>query len=255
MSICGQRNITRVVLFLALFALSLSVSWAGLTEGSPQINRNNLDVATGQVFIYDGGFFNNNEQVTTFSWLGDMFAGSRFMTPILFQETSAGVFTVVGIGTGRTVTSNGGIQSFAFGLVSGTDTTAGSGMFFFGFVNALLNSNGTQSSASMGTVDMNIPLSACCGVDGSSSNDWIFTPTTTPPTVAVGTTFFQPGVGGASGNFMLNSGTGTQQDRTYSAQLTGNATGVPEPGTFTLFTSGAGLLLAGLLRFRRTPRA
>jgi len=252
MSICSQRNITRVALFSVLFALSLSVSWAGITEGSPQINRNNLDVATGQVFIYNGGFFNNLEQVTTFSWLGDMFAGSRFMTPILFQETSTGVFTVIGIGTGRTVTSNGGIQSFSFSLVSGTDTTGAAGLFTFGFVNALLTSTGSQSSSSAGTVDMNIPLSAPPGVDPTSTNDWIFTPTSSSPTVAIGTTFFQPG---HTGNFALNSGTGTQQDRTYSAQLTGNVSGVPEPGTFTLFTSGAGLLLAGLLRFRRTPRA
>jgi hypothetical protein len=229
------------------------MSWAGLTEGSPQINRNNLDVATGQVFIYNGGFFNNLEQVTTFSWLGDMFAGSRFMTPILFQETSAGVFTVIGIGTGRTVTSNGGIQSFAFGLAMGTDTTGASGIFTFGYVNALLSSTGSQMSSSTGTVDMNIPFSAGMGVDPTSNNHWIFTPTDTPPMVTLGTTFFQPG--SAGGNFALNSGTGTQQDRTYSAQLTGNGVGVPEPGSFSLFTGGAGLLLAGLLRFRRTPQA
>jgi hypothetical protein len=253
MSICSQRNITRVALFSVLFALSLSVSWAGLTEGSAQINRNNLDVASGQVYIYDGGFFNNLETVTTFSWLGDMFAGSRFMTPILFQETSTGVYTVVGIGTGRTVTSSGGIQSFSFGLVSGTATTGASGQFVFGYVNALLNSNGTEGSSSAGTVDMNIPLSGGTGVEGgTTTNDWVFTTIGTPVTVSVGTTFATPP---NSGNFALNSGTGSAQDRTYSAQLTGTVSGVPEPGTFTLFTSGAGLLLAGLLRFRRTPRA
>jgi hypothetical protein len=85
----------------------------------------------------------------------------------------------------------------------------------------------------------------------------MFTPTDAGVTIGIGTTFLSPGHTAAGTTFALNNPmvAGQNMDRTYSAQLTGNASGVPEPGTFTLFTSGAGLLLAGLLRFRRTPRA
>jgi hypothetical protein len=244
-----SRNIARAVLFFLLFAFSLSVSWAGLIEGSTATSRSNVDVATGQVFIYDGGVFNNLEQVTTFFWFGHQFSGSRFMTPILFLEQADGLFAVVGIGSGRTVTSSGSAQSFAFGLTQGTDTTGPTGIYHFGFVNGLVDNNGNQISSSAGTVDMVSPMEACCGVDGTSENDWVYTPGVAMPNVGINQTFYLPG---NTGTYPLNNQT-TQVDRTYSAFLTGTQA-IPEPSTFTLFTSGAGVLLAGLLRFRRKPQ-
>jgi hypothetical protein len=253
MSNGSQRNIKRALLFSLLSTFSISVSWAGLIEGSTAISRPSVDATTGQVYIYDGGFFDlgNSEQVTTFTWFGDQFSGSRYITPLLIHELPIGVFTVMGIGTGQTVTSSGVAQSFAFGLTQGTDTTGLGGLWVFGFVNALLDSLGNQNNSSAGTVDMVSPQEGGAGLDPLSSNAWLFTATGSKPGIEVGMTFFTPG---NTGNIALNDPSKGQADRTYSANLNG-ISAVPEPGTFTLFTGGAGLLLAGLLRFRRTPRA
>jgi PEP-CTERM motif-containing protein len=138
-------------------------------------------------------------------------------------------------------------------VAAGTDTTS-SGLFFFGFINALVTSSGTQTLNSAGTVNFNSTVDAGTGSDGVSSNDWVFTQSVAGVSVGLGTVFFTPGHDpGAGTRFALNNSSNGafNTDRTYSANLTGIAAGVPEPGTLTLFTSGAGLLLAGLLRFRR----
>ncbi len=239
----------------AVFIFSGHPSWAGFTEGSTATSRSSVDAAVGQVFIYNGGFFDlgSSEQVTTFTWFGHQFSGSRFMTPILFHELPIGVITVVGIGTGRTVTSSTSPQNFAFGLTQGTDTTANGGLWEFGYVNGLVDSNGNQTSSSAGTVDVVSPKDPGAGIDILSSNDWLFTSGPTTPKIALGTTFFTPG---SSGTYALNDPSKGQANRTYSANLTGlDATAtVPEPGTFTLFAA-AGLLLAGVLRFRKSALA
>jgi hypothetical protein len=69
-------------------------------------------------------------------------------------------------------------------------------------------------------------------------------------TVALGTSFAIPG---NAGNFTLNNpeNGGFNVDRTYSANADGLLSGVAEPGTFSLIT-GAGLVLAGLFRYRYT---
>jgi hypothetical protein len=164
-----------VLLFAALFAFSLSVSWAGLTEGSAQIARPSVDTASGQVYIYDGGFFNNNETVTQFTWSGSHLSGTTYLTPILFEETSTGVFVVRGVGTGQTITTAGAF-TFAFGLTQGIGTT-NTGNFVFGFINGLVNSAGGQTNSSTGNVDFSTPPTAGAGIDPSSTNDWMFTPT------------------------------------------------------------------------------
>jgi hypothetical protein len=253
----SSRTIIRLVLFALIVTLSLGVSWAGLTEGSTAVSRSFVDTAAGQVFIYDGGAFNNPEQVTTFSFFQSAFTGNRFMTPILFEETAAGQFVVRGIGASQTIvgTGVGTTNSFVFQPVQAGSDTTNSGLFFFGYINATVNAAGTQLLTSAGTVTFNSTVDAGTGVDGVSSNDWVFTSSSLAGiTVGLGTVFFQPGHDPGTGTrFALNSGSGAfQTDRTYSANLTGiAASGVPEPGTLTLFTSGAGLLLAGLLRFRR----
>jgi hypothetical protein len=248
-----SRIISKVVLFSLVLALSLSVSWAGTLEGSTATARTFTDSALGQVMIFNGDFFNNGVTVTTFTLQDSNFGqGAKFVTPILFEETSSGVFVVRGIGTTDTVTPGAVSQAFAFGLVNGIGTTS-SGLFTFGFIEAAVNSSGTQTTSSTGGVDLNNPFDGGTGVSGVGTNDWVFTPTPGSgfTNVALGTTFNIPGKG--AGIFPLNNSTlgGFNQDRTYSANLNSAASGVPEPGTLTLFTSGAGLLLAGLLRFRR----
>jgi len=252
----SNRTITRLVLFALVLTLSLGVSWAGLTEGSTATLRANTDTAFAQVFIYDGGAFNNLEQVTTFTYFQSAFTGTRFMTPILFQETGTGQFTVVGIGNGQTLTSGAGApSSFTFQpVLNGTDTTGSSGLFFFGYINALVNTAGTETFSSAGTVTFNMTVDPGPGVDATSTNDWVFTQSINNISIGLGTVFFTPGHDPGTGTrFALNNSTNGafNTDRTYSANLTGISASVPEPGTITLFTSGAGLLLAGLLRFRR----
>ncbi len=229
-----------VLLFSVVFVLSLSQGGA-TTIGSSTTNRSFTDSASGQVYIYTGDFFQPGDVVTGFSWFGSVFSGTRDLTPLLFQD-NGGVFTVVAIGNPETVSGGGGLQSFSFGLQAGTNV-AGTN-YTFGFVTGLADSTGTLTASSPGSIKFNSTVDAGAGVSGGgSTNDWVFTPTDPGINVAVGTSF------GGNGTFALNSGVGSfQTDRTYSAQA---SSGVAEPGTFSLIT-GAGLVLAGLFRYRYT---
>ncbi len=256
MSKLSLRVVVRfAVFFTLLLALSLSQGWAGTIQGSSTTARSFTDVATGQVFIYNGGFFVSGETVNTFNWFGPTFSGSRDLTPLLFSESN-GVFTVVGIGTSQTITDpTAGVMSVAFGLEPGGTNLTGSN-FTFGFVNGLTDSTGTLSSTSAGTVEHNNTVDAGTGVGGlGTTNDWVFTPSESGINVALGTTFQIPGSNGTTGssNFLLNNPGlgGNNGDRTYSANADGVISGVAEPGTFSLIT-GAGLVLAGLFRYRHS---
>lgn len=241
MAISHLRVAVRLVLlFSVVFVLSLSQGGA-TTIGSSTTSRSSTDSATGQVYIYAGDFFQPGDVVTGFSWFGSVFSGTRDLTPLLFQDTG-GKFTVVAIGATETVSGGGGVQSFSFGLQNGTNI-AGSN-YTFGFVTGLANASGALTGSSAGSITFNPTVDAGTGVSGGlSTNAWVFTPTDPGLNVALGTTF------GTNGTFALNSGVGSfQTDRTYSAQA---STGVAEPGTFSLIT-GAGLVLAGLFRYRFT---
>ena len=235
---------------LLALVLSLGVGWAGTIEGSTATARGLTDSGLGQVMIFDGDFFNIGATVTTFTVFDSNFGqGSKFVTPVLFEETSPGIFVVRGVGTSDTVTPGSSPQAFAFNLMSGT-ATASSGLFTFGFIEAAVNSSGTQTTSSTASVDLDLTVDPGPGVSGVGTNDWVFTPGPGAGVVNVslGTTFFIPG-GGRTGNFALNNST-VNSDRTYSANLATNAT-VPEPGTLTLLVTGGALWLVGLVRTRR----
>jgi hypothetical protein len=232
-----------VLLFSLVFALSLTQAWAD-TIGST-LQNGSLDVATGQVYIYAGGdFASSGETVSTFSWYGPIFSGTRDLTPLLFQDNGDGSYTVEAIGTSMSVSGTGAAQGpVAFGLQSGSLTTGSN--WTFGFVNGIVNSGGAVTGTSGGDVAFNA-LQGGAGVSGgSSNNDWVFTPTVSGITqLTVGSTTF--GGNGTSLNSSVDAA-----DRTYSAQANANASGVAEPGTFSLIT-GAGLVFAGLFRYRYT---
>jgi hypothetical protein len=256
MPMTSRRSVARVTFCLLVLGLSISACQAGTLQGSPVIPREALDIAFGQVYIYAGGFFDSGETVTTFSWLGISaypaydFVGQRYMTPLLFEETSPGIFVVRGIGGGQTVTSSGAIQSFNFNLQEGIGTTT-NGLFTFGFINALVDASGNRTATSEGTVSVTETVEPGPGVGGPlTNNDWVFTPTLPSVTVGLGKSFGRPGTVGAT--YALNPGIGDENtDRTYSATLNGVEGGVPEPGTFPLGAGGAVLLLAGLVWRRR----
>jgi hypothetical protein len=238
---------------LLVFSLSLTLGWATpiTNQGSTATSRNTLDVSTGLVVIYNGGFFPSGETINQFSWFGPTFSGSLDLTPLIFTDTN-GIFTVVGIGTPQTVNFTGSPQTFDFGVIAGTDVTSGSN-FTFGFVTGLALPGGTLSGTSKGSVGVDLTVDGGTGVGGAgTTNDWVFTPGTAGVTVGLGTTFEIPGSNGTVGstNFLLNNPSkgGFLVDRTYSANAD-QASGVAEPGTFSLIT-GAGLVLAGLFRYR-----
>ncbi|HYL72997.1 MAG TPA: PEP-CTERM sorting domain-containing protein [Bryobacteraceae bacterium] len=251
-----SRIISKVVLFSLVLALSLTVSWAGTLEGSTSVARTFTDTNIGQVMIFNGDFFTNGVTVSTFSFFDSNGSGTRWVTPILFQENVTGQFTVVGIGTSDSFSTNV-LQVFPFALQNGTANVTSTN-FTFGFIESQVTSAGNETAnVSAGGVDFNngVDPGTDVSADLGSTNDWLFTPSpgANGVNVQLGSTFNIPGV--ASGLFPLNRSTqgGFNQDRTYSANLNSTIVqqGVPEPGTLGLFTSGAGLLLAGLIRFRR----
>jgi hypothetical protein len=69
--------------------------------------------------------------------------------------------------------------------------------------------------------------------------------------VDIGTTFYQPTVNGATGDYNLNDPANGlfHTNRTYSATLDTVQANVPEPGSLALL--GAGLIAAGMVRRRR----
>lgn len=227
-----------VLLFTLVFALSLTQGWA-TTIGSSTTSRTNTDSSAGQVYIFDGAFFNNGDVVANFSWFGPVFSGSRELTPLLFQD-NGGVFTVEAIGAAETVSGTGAVQTVGFGLQSGS-LTAGTN-FTFGFVTGLASSTGSLTGSSIGSISFDPTVDGGTGVSGTGTNDWVFTPSIADINVAVGSTF------GGNGTALNNpEGGAFQTDRTYSAQA--GTSGVAEPGTFSLIT-GAGLVFAGLFRYR-----
>jgi len=245
MSTQNLRVVVRLVTLLSLvFALSLTGWASSLNQGSSATSRADNDGFAGGVYIYNGGNLTNGETVTLFNWFDfGTFTGSSDLTPLLFTSNGSGTFTVAAIGNLETVDGTGA-QSQPFGgspLVTGTNWT-------FGFLEGGVTSGGVVDVTTGGGIPFNSPIDGGQGVGGTgTTNDWVFTPNTdgAVTTVAVGTTF------GANGTFALNNPGlgGFNVDRTYSANVNGIISGVAEPGTFSLIT-GAGLVLAGLFRYR-----
>jgi len=246
MSTANLRVVVRLVtLFALVFALSLTGWASSFNQGSTAVSRTNNDTFSGGVYIYNGGNFASGETVTVFNWYDSgIFSGVGInATPLLFTSNGSGTYTVVAIGTSES-TDSVGAQSAPFGLIAGSNVVSGAN-WTFGFLEGTANSSGGISNQTAGGIPFDSPIDAGQGVGGSgTTNDWVFTPETDGAitTVAVGTTF------GANGTFALNSGTGANVDRTYSANANGVST-IAEPGTFSLIT-GAGLVLAGLFRYR-----
>ncbi len=226
---------TAVFLF-AFFLLTARVGTCD-TIGSALLDRAVTDIASGQVYIFDGDSFDPANRIHSFSFFEDPSAGgTRYITPILFENTVSGsnpgddVFVVRGVGTGRTITTSGTF-TFDFGLIYGSDLVL-SGHYTFGFVNALLNLSGGQVVNSVGVVEFDVPVSAGPGVSGTGTNAWRFTPTVAGITISIGSIF-------GNGGFLLNDrSVFFNLDRTYSALA--STAPVPEPSSTTLV--GIGLL-------------
>lgn len=222
----STKRLASAAIILALMAAQADGQNAQ-TIGSQAQNRDFTDSSPGQVFIYAGGHFNASQRVTSFSWFGNGFGGTRVMTPILFEEVSDGVFAVRGVGTGRTVTGSDDVQQFDFALQYGTDVTAND-KFTFGFINALVDGSGQRTGSSTGTAEFNLYPQGS-GVGGAATtNRWIFTPSRSGLNAALGATYGTPGT---TARFALNAPDSGlwNTDRTYAANLASVSTVEPVP--------------------------
>jgi hypothetical protein len=97
-----------------LVCLMAAGACCAATIGEPVINRDFTDTSPGSILMYAGAF-GVSEQVVSWSFFSDTAGVGSSITPLLFS--SAGVVTAIG----ATRVAALGVNSFAFGLVSGTD--------------------------------------------------------------------------------------------------------------------------------------
>lgn len=192
-----------------------------IAQGSTTIQRSQLDSWSGQVYIYVGGHLPVGTNLFAFRYLfgatSDSGNTTGYVTPILLEYWSVEAFTVyavVGIGNGFPVALSSVLQTIPFDIIEGIKVPTG-GNFTFGYINALVDSNGIPVETSPGTVDMDNPADTGEGLGGAgTTNDWIATANlaTPHPVVTLGTTF---GAGPTADFPIVNP------YRTYSAQAYG----------------------------------
>ncbi|MGA3042469.1 MAG: hypothetical protein ABSF54_16930 [Bryobacteraceae bacterium] len=199
-----------------------TTTYTPVAEGSTLTHRPEIDSWYGQVYIYVGGSLPVGTNVNGFQYLFDMAqqggTTTGYITPLLFEfkpGEAYTIFTVVGIGEGFDVALNSLAQSIPFNKVEGTSVATGPN-FTFGFINALVDSNGAPTATSLGAVDMVSPANGGEGVGGArTTNDWAASDSQSPtPVVALGTTFGAPG---ANTDYIFFA----PPYRTYSARAIG----------------------------------
>ncbi len=162
--------------------------------GSTTSHRSFVDSAEGQVYIYAGGKIPAGTHVIGFRFRFDetnLGNTSGYITPFLLEETSAGIYTVIGIGAGYEVQQHQEPQMIPFTIIQGVSIPTNT-RCTFGYVNALVDANGVPTVVSPGTVDWDHPIDPGQGVGGpATSNAW---GATNVPSLVVtlGTTFGRP---------------------------------------------------------------
>ena len=184
-------------------------------QGSRDTHRVEIDAFYAEVYIYVGGSLPAGTDLTELQFLFDQGSASGYITPILFEQSSPGIFAVRGIGTGVQVSRSSASQTIPFGIVEGRRITDNAS-YTFGFINAIVNVSGAPVLTSPGVVDYVSPANDHHGVGGpETTNSWGATETGLTPIVALGTTF---GAAGTEYPFTLPY-------RTYSAFALGFVTG------------------------------
>jgi hypothetical protein len=190
-------------------------SYSVTLQGSTTEHRPYGDTAYGEVAIYVGGSIQEGAHVVTFDFLFDKTNTentSGYITPILFEQTSPGIYAVIGIGKGFTVMQSEQPQVIPFAIIEGAKVPRNPHCTF-GFINALFNTGGALLT-SLGAVDHSYPADGGLGLGGpGTTNSWGVTSGTLPSqVVTLGTTF-----GGPGADFPFAQG---QELRTYSANIT-----------------------------------
>jgi hypothetical protein len=200
----------------------------GGTVGDPLITRGATDLASGYLYAYDGSFGSAGEVLT---WSFDAGSTSNWnvaghqITPVLLDPTTAGGWTVTGIGATETV-SGPGVYTFSFSLVSGSNLVGPNMTFGWYDGSATAANQGTisfdRTTTAIGFRDFMIPQFPVLGHAYATSSDFT----------------------GA------NDGTSWTGGRIYSVQFdpTSDApASVPEPSSWGMIVGGALTLIA----FRR----
>ncbi|HEX2747310.1 MAG TPA: chitobiase/beta-hexosaminidase C-terminal domain-containing protein, partial [Verrucomicrobiales bacterium] len=91
------------------------------TAGNPVISRTEYDSASGSIFMLETSGFTQTGIVTDWSLYS---AFARQITPLILHREVNGDLTVKGIGTTRTSTAAAAVQTYPFGLVSGSASVA-----------------------------------------------------------------------------------------------------------------------------------
>jgi len=190
-------------------------------SGSPLQNYGNLDTCVGCLFpAIQFGVQDVGQTVFSYAFYdGQTSASGNYLTPILFEESSGNLFTVIGIGASATGFTPSAVNDESFTLRAGSATVEDTNTFF-GYLDGQLTSAGNgifTVTGNAGTISTTYPGNggpvqyfisevAQLGVD----------------TTLTGITFGSQG----------------QSSRTYALEVT-----TPEPGFYGLL----GLELSGLV--------
>jgi hypothetical protein len=190
-------------------------------SGSPLQNYGNLDTCVGCLFpAIQFGVQDAGQTVLSYAFYdGQTLASTNYITPILFEESSGNVFTVIGIGASATGFTPNGINPEQFTLLAGSATVEDTNTFF-GYLDGRL----TYAGGGIYTVTGNAgTISTTYPGNGGPSQYFIGEVASLGVNTAL------------TGNTFGSQG---QSSRTYALQVT-----TPEPSFYGLL----GLELSGLV--------